>query len=89
MSGNQLSALQMLLIEGISSVGICRKWRGWQCTQAPLCKRVEGLTLYGKHESDCSLALRQHDHFKQTSQSNVNWVVSCRSENGHALVQRG
>ena len=47
------------------------------------------ITLFGKHESNCSLALRLLDDVKQTSQSNVNWVVSCRSENGHALVQRG
>ena len=47
---------------------------------------LTGLTLCGKHESDCSLALRLHDHVKQTSQPDVNWVVSFRWVNGHALV---
>lgn len=50
---------------------------------------LTGLTLFDKHESDCSLALQLHDHVKQTSQPDIIWVVSCRWKNGHSLVKRG
>ena len=50
---------------------------------------LTGLTLFGKHESDRSLALRLHDRVKQTSQPDVDWVVSSRCKDGHALGQRG
>jgi hypothetical protein len=46
---------------------------------------LTGLTLFGKHDFDCSRALRLHDHVKQTSQPDVNWVVSSRWKDGHTL----
>jgi squalene cyclase len=50
---------------------------------------LTGLTLVGKQESNCSLALRLLDDVKQISQPDVNWVGSCRWQKGHALVHRG